>query len=140
MTIQIIKNSFIVFIYHLLLILLPINLFLIGLKAPWILNLFPWLFYLMLIISPILTVLFSFRSTPSYNHPFGWIFPITVSMIGYTPLIVAYFFFTSLSNFRDCLLIFMFPILIGLLSFLGSNLFNFLHALNNTNKKEIIDS
>lgn len=136
MAIQIIKNLIFVFIYHLFLIFLPVNLFLIGLKAPWILYLFPWLFYPLLILSPILTTLFALRSTPSYNHPFGWIFPIAVSVIGYTPLIVAYFFFTSLSNFRDCLLIFTFPILIGLLSFLSSCLLNFLHASNfNKNAK-----
>jgi hypothetical protein len=133
LTIQIIKNLLFVFSYHLFLILLPINLFLIGLKVPWILNLSPRLFYLFLILSPILTVLLALRSTPSYNHPFVWIFPIAVSMIGYTPLIAAYFFFTSLSNFRDCLLIFTFPILIGLLSFLSSNLLNFLNASKNTN-------
>lgn len=132
LTVQIIKNLLIVFIYHLFLIFSPVNIFLIGLKIPWVLNLFPWLFYFLLVLSPILTVLLALRSTPSYQHPLGWIFPIAVSMIGYTPLIVAYFFFSSLSNFRDCLLIFTFPILIGLLSFLSSSLLNFLHASKNT--------
>lgn len=134
MIIRIVKNLLVIFIYHLLLILLPINFFLIALKTPLILNLFPWCFYPLLILSPVLTVIFALRSTPSFNHQFNWIYPITVSLIGYTPLIIFYFSFTSLSNIRDCLLVFSFPLIIGLLSYGGAWLLNLFHPHSNSNK------
>lgn len=128
------KNLFIIFIYHLLLILLPLNFFLIALKFPHILNLFPWLFYPLLIFSPVLTVLFTLRSTPSSNHKSNWIFPIAVSLIGYTPLIISYFLLNSLSNIRHCFLVFLFPIIIGLLSYGGSCLLHLSHPHSYNNK------
>jgi len=136
LTSQIVKNLLIVFIYHSLLIVLPINFFLIALKAPFILNIIPWFFYSLLVLSPVLTVIFAFRSTPSFNHQFNWIFPITFSLIGYAPLIISYFSFTSLSSIRDCLLVFLFPISIGLLSYSGAWLLNLshLHSISNKSK------
>lgn len=125
---RIVKNLLVVFVYHVLLVLSPVNLFLISLKVPMILNVFPWLFYPLLFFSPVITVLLALRSTPSHHHPFRWIFPIAVSLIGYTPVIVSYFFFTLLSNIRNCLLVFLFPILIGLLSFWGSRLLSLPHT------------
>ncbi len=122
MIIKIIKNSFLIFTYHILLIALPINFFLIGLKVPLFIDLLPWIFYPFLFFSPILTVLLSIHSTPANKQPFGWIFPIVVSFVGYTPIILSFFFITSLTNIRDCILILSFPILIGLVAFWGSRL------------------
>lgn len=85
-------------------------------------NCFPSLFQTLLIFSPILAILLSLRSTPSKDQPLGWIFPILVSIIGYTPLIVFYFFITSQIIIRDCIIVLFFPILIGSLAFLGARL------------------
>lgn len=119
---KIIRCSFLVFVYHLLLIFFPINFFLITIKAPLIMNLFPSLLYTLLVFSPVLTILLSLRSMPSKDQPLGWIFPILVSMVGYIPLIISYFFIASQIIIEDCILILVFPILIGLLSVLGFKL------------------
>lgn len=120
MIIKMVFYSLFIIVYHVLLIALPVNYFLIGLKIPFLMDLFPWLFYPFLLFSPILTVLLSIRSTPSNIRHFAWIFPISVSLIGYTPVIGFYFFISSLTNIRDCCLMLFFPIILGLISFWGS--------------------
>lgn len=106
-----------IFVYHLLLLVLPLNFFLIGLKVPLMIQVFPWLFFPFLIFSPILTLLLAFRATPAKSEPIGWVFPIAVSLFGYSPLIIFYFLVASLNNIRDYVLILSFPIIIGLIAF-----------------------
>ena len=106
-----------IFIYHLALLVLPINLFLIGLRIPLIIQIFPWSFYPFLILSPILTLLLAMRATPANGHRFAWIFPVAVSLIGYSPLIAFYYLIASLNNLRDYASVLAFPIIIGLTAF-----------------------
>lgn len=106
-----------IFVYHLLLLVLPLNFFLIGLKAPLLIQVFPLLFYPFLIFSPILTLLLASRATPAKKEPLSWIFPIAISLIGYSPLIIFYFLIASLNNILDYALILSFPIIIGLVAF-----------------------
>lgn len=120
MIIKIVFYSFLIFVYHLLLLVLPLNFFLIGLKIPFIIEFFPWLFYPFLIFSPILTVLLSIHSTPPGVERFGWIYPVTVSVLGYSPIVGSYFLISSLNNIRDYSLLVFFPVLIGLFAFWGS--------------------
>ena len=120
MIIKIIFYSFLIFVYHLLLLVLPLNFFLIGLKIPFIIKFFPWLFYPFLLFSPILTVLLAIRSTPTGIKRFDWIYPIAVSVFGYSPIVGSYFLISSLNNSRDYWLVALFPILIGLIAFWGS--------------------
>lgn len=109
-----------IFLYHLLLLVLPLNFFLIGLKVPLLIIVFPWLCYPFLIISPILTLSLAFRATPARREPLDWIFPIAVSLIGYSPLIIFYFLVASLNNIRDYALALSFPVIIGLIAFGGA--------------------
>jgi len=113
--------SFFIFAYHLLLLVFPLNFFLIGLKVPLIIPAFPWLFYPLLIFSPVLTLLLAIRSTPPCNQHFAWVFPILLSLIGYAPLIGSYILVSSFIDFRTYLLVVLFPVLIGLLAFWGSH-------------------
>lgn len=119
---KIILYSFLIFVYHLFLLVLPFNIFLIGLKIPFIIEVFPWLFYPFLIFSPVLTILLSIRTTPSGNQQFGWIFPVTVSWIGYFPIFFCYFSISALNNIRNYSLVAFFPIIIGLVAFWGSRI------------------
>lgn len=112
-----------IFVYHLALLVLPINLFLIGLRIPLIIQVFPWLFCPFLILSPILTLLLAFRATPANYHWFTWIFPVAVSLIGYSPLIVFYYLIASFNNLLDYVMVLVFPIIIGLAAFGGSCFF-----------------
>ncbi len=120
MIMKIVFRSFLIFFYHLLLLILPLNFFLMGLKITFIIEFFPWLFYPLLIFSPILTILLSIQSTPSNHKCFDWLFPVAVSLLGYSPIIGFYFFISSLNNLSDYSLVVLFPILIGLLAFWGS--------------------
>ena len=122
---RIIFYSCFIFFYHLLLLVLPINFFLISLRIPFMLHAFPWLFYPFLISSPILTLLFAFRATPANSGRFGWIFPVAISLIGCSPLISYYFLIASLSNIRNYALVFSFPIALGLIAFSGSRFLKF---------------
>ncbi len=117
---KIVLYSFSIFVYHLFLLALPINIFLVGLRVPFLIEVFPWLFSPFLIFSPILTVLLTLRSTPTGNQQFDWIFPVTVSLIGYSPLICFYFFIAALNNIRNYSLVLFFPIILGLLAFWAS--------------------
>lgn len=115
---KIILYPCVIFVYHLALLVLPINLFLIGLRIPLIIQVFPWLFTPFLILSPVLTFLLALRATPAKSHRFAWIFPVAVSLIGYSPLIVFYFLIAN--NLRDYALVLSFPTVIGLAAFRGS--------------------
>lgn len=109
-----------IFAYHLALLVLPINLFLIGLRFPMITQVFPWIFYPFVILSPILTLLLALRATPVNSRCFAWIFPVAVCLIGYSPLILFYYLIASLNNLRDYASVLAFPVFIGLTAFGGS--------------------
>lgn len=118
---RIIRYSFFLLVYHLLLLVLPINYFLIGLRIPLIIQIFPWLFLPLIIVSPILTLLLAIRSIPSKKAHLRWVFPVAVSLIGYSPIIGFYFSLSSLTSLRDYSLLIFFPVLIGLIAFWGSH-------------------
>ena len=118
---QIIIYSSFIFLYHLLLLVFPLNFFLISLKIPFIIPAFPWLFYPFLIFSPVLTLLLAIKSTPLSNPRLSWLFPVALSLIGYIPLSGPYLLISSFIDLRNSILVVLFPVLIGLTAFWGAH-------------------
>lgn len=116
---RILLYSLLLFFYHLFLLVLPVNLFVIGLKIPAFMSLTPWIFYPFLFFSPVLSIYLAARSCPSDLKRFDWAFPVLVVLIGYLPFTVSYFLTASPINVPDYLLFFFVPVLIGLLPFWG---------------------
>lgn len=110
--------TFIIFIYNLLLLMLPVLLFLTWIQwsTPLSFDILPWIYYLFLLISPILSVTMgTIMIKDCFNLMTGCV-PIISMFIGYLPLFAFYRLVNSLWAPADCLLMLGIPIVLGLIS------------------------
>ncbi len=110
--------TFIIFIYNLLLLILPVLLFLTWIQwsTPLSFHILPWIYYLFLLISPILSVTMgTMMIKDCFNLMTGCV-PIISMFIGYLPLFAFYRLVNSLWTPADCLLLLGIPIVLGLIS------------------------
>ncbi len=115
---KIVICTFIIFIYNLLLLILPVLFFLTWIQwsTPLSFHILPWIYYLFLLISPILSIT---MGTMMIKDGFSLVrgcVPIISMFIGYLPLFAFYRLVNSLWAPGDCLLMLGIPIVLGLIS------------------------
>lgn len=115
---KIIICTFIIFTYNLLLLILPVLLFLTWIQwsTPLSFHFLPWIYYLFLLISPILSVAMGMMMIKDCVHWMTGCLPIISMFIGYLPLFAFYRLVNSLWTLADCLLLLGIPIVLGLIS------------------------
>jgi hypothetical protein len=106
----------IIITYHLTVLLIPLIVFLIGLSIPGVslLNTFHWLYWLYIILSPILILILSYRiASRQANRP--WI-AVCTAFIGFSPIWLSYLSFAAPWNPRDLAIVLFSPVLLGLIA------------------------
>ena len=114
---KILIYSLIIFSYNILIIVLPLLLFLISLSFnnSALLNILPWIYCPLLLLSPLLTIRLGYLLVHDKLSPFGYFIPMIVSLIGNSPFLGLYRSFNSLGNPLDFFLLIGLPIIFGLL-------------------------
>lgn len=105
--------------FNTLLILLPAVFFLVGLTFPGlhVFHVFPWVYLLFVVASPILTVGINYLIC--LHHPSGkhWYIPVLISLLGYCPIWIILFLYSSFWSFMETAGILLSPIGLGLLAY-----------------------
>jgi hypothetical protein len=120
--------TFILLAYNILLLSIPLLIFLASIywSNEAVLDILPWIYTPLVLVSPVLAVFLGYHLVNNSIAPIGWLIPIVVNYLGFSPFLLLCLLLSSLWNPRDYFLIVSLPILLGLLSnfaaFVGNSL------------------
>jgi hypothetical protein len=121
--------SFIILSYNILLLIIPLLIFLASLNSTpqALVNTILFIYSPFVLLSPFLTIVLGYHAAKVNVTPIGWLIPIIISLIGFSPFIFLFFLLSSLWSPFDYLLVIALPILLGLLTNFVAFINNFLH-------------
>ncbi|TCL76311.1 hypothetical protein EDC14_100264 [Hydrogenispora ethanolica] len=117
---RLVYNTLLCLAYNLLLLVVPIILFLASVQwnVPKSLDTLLWIYSILLLTSPIFSLILALRTIACYQDVSRWLAPFIVSFVGYLPLWFLSFGFSAYWGLREYLQIFTVPFTIGLLAIL----------------------
>ena len=115
---KILVCTFIIFLYNLLLLILPVLIFLVFVKwaNPFSIHILPWIYYPFLFISPVLSIVLGFTMIKDKINSFTALIPVIAILVGYLPFYGLYRLINSVWIPTDYLLMLGLPILFGLIA------------------------
>jgi hypothetical protein len=118
---------FIILSYNILLLIIPLLIFLasLNLSNETLVAIMFWIYGPFILLSPILTIVLGYHVAKDEVTPLGWLTPIFISFIGFSPFLLLYLLLSSLWSPLDYLLIVSLPILLGIIA-------NFAALVNNS--------
>ncbi|HBF37438.1 MAG TPA: hypothetical protein DDW50_08975 [Firmicutes bacterium] len=110
--------TFIIFIYNILLLILPVLIFLalVQWSTPSSIHFLPWIYCPFLLISPILSIVLGVMMIKGRINLFNALLPIITILIGYLPFYGLYRYINSVWIPTDYLFLLGLPILFGLIA------------------------
>ena len=115
---RLLYHTLLCFAYNFMLLILPIFLFLLSLHGSFskCLDTFLWLYAILLLASPIFSLILAYRAIAGERDVSRWISPFIVSFIGYIPLWLVSSNFSTCWGLREYGQVFLVPFAVGSLA------------------------